>query len=101
MLNPTPADQMVDERGHPYFLPPELDMTLDQYRTAVADPNLGARAFFLAHLLCNARPDDVFFVATPGKIQEAWPQLEPYLGHRKEFWTDLFELLKELELVRR
>jgi len=59
MLNPTPADQMVD------------------------------------------RPDDVFFIAKPGAIQETWPLLEPYLGHRKEFWSDLFELLKELEFVRR
>jgi hypothetical protein len=100
MLNPTPTERLMDESGRPYFLPPEFDMTLDQYRKALEDPDLRARAVFQAPLLRNARPDDVFFFTAPGAIRETWPLLEPYLGHRKEFWGLLLELFEDLGFVR-
>lgn len=75
-------------------------MTLDEYRKALKDPNLEARAFFQAPLMRGARPDDVFYFTTPGEIRETWPLLEPYLGNRKEFWLLLLELFEDLGFVR-
>lgn len=38
MLNPTPAERMVDKQGYPYFLW-DCDMTLDELRNALRNPN--------------------------------------------------------------
>lgn len=100
MLNPTPLERMVDSRGKPYFLPdlPD-DMTLDKFRKALADPNLKARAVCLVCLLRNARPDDVFFLVSPGQLREMWSLVEGHLGRRERFWCWLMDSLKELGLA--
>jgi len=90
---------MVDNRGRLYFLPDTLDMTLEKFRKALADPNLEARAVFLACLLRNARSDDVFFLVSPRELREMWSLVEGRLGMREEFWCWLMDSLKELGLA--
>jgi len=98
MLNPTPMERMVDERGRPYFLP-GLNMTLEQFQKALADPNPQARAVFLAELLRNARPDDVFFLVSPRELRAMWSLVEGYLGSREDFWSWLLDSLQERGLA--
>lgn len=90
MLCFTPADRLVDERGRPYFLW-DCDLTLEQFRQALEDPDPEVRAYLVGKLMRQAKPDDVFLFVRPGAIRELWPRLDRYLGKSREFWTWLFE----------
>jgi len=90
MLNPTPADKMVDLEGHPYFLW-DCDMTLTELQRGLQDTDPEVRAYLVAKLMRQAKPDDVFTFVSPKEIRELWPHLERYLGTTRPFWTWLFE----------
>lgn len=90
MLSPTPPDRLVDPQGRPYFLW-DVDMTLEEFRRGLQDPDPEMRAYLLGKLMRQAKPDDVFTFASPRQIRELWPRLERYLGKSREFWTWLFE----------
>lgn len=100
MLNPTPKEQMVDEKNCPYFLA-DCGMTLEKFQRGLDDPNPEARAYLLGKLMREARPDDVFSFVSPRKIRENWPEIEHYLGKEWAFWNWLFEVWEELGLVWR
>ena len=89
MLNPTPAERMVDKQGHPYFLW-DNELTLDEFVIKLRDPDPELRAYLIGKLMRQARPDDVFTFASPRTIRELWPRLERYLGNSREFWAWLF-----------
>ncbi|HEX7182377.1 MAG TPA: hypothetical protein VF756_11080 [Thermoanaerobaculia bacterium] len=89
MLNPTPAELMVDQQGRPYFLW-DSDMTLEEFRRGLEDNEPEARAYLVGKLMRQAKPDDVFAFVSPREIRELWPLLERYLGKTREFWTWLF-----------
>ena len=90
VLNFTPAERLTDARGRPYFLW-DSELTLDQFRRALVDPDPEVRAYFVGKLMRQAKPDDVFLFVTPGVVRELWPRLHRYLGHSRDFWTWLFE----------
>lgn len=90
MLNRTSPEQMVDLQGRPYFLW-DSDMTLDELRERLADPDPEIQAYHLGKVMRQARPDDVFAFASPGTIRQLWPRLLRYLGQRRDFWTWIFE----------
>lgn len=89
MLNPTPSELLTDEQGRPYFLW-DCDLTLDDLRQRLQDPDPYVRAYFTGKLMRQAKPDDVFQFVSAHTIRELWPQLEPYLGNTREFWAWLF-----------
>lgn len=81
MLNPTPAEQMVDQQNRPYFM---RELTLDRFFKGLEDPE--GRAYLLAQVMRDGRPDDVFSFASPRELMEAWPQIEGFLGSQRTFW---------------
>lgn len=89
-LAPTPPDRLTDARGRPYFLWDE-DMTLDEFRRRLQDPDPDVRAYFLGKLMRQAKPDDVFSFVTLDELREELDAVEPYLGRTKPFWRWLLE----------
>lgn len=90
MLNPTRPELLVDKGGHPYFLW-DSEMTLDEFRAGLHDPDPEIRAYLVGKLMRQAKPDDVFTFVSAREIRTLWPRLERYLGKTREFWTWLFE----------
>jgi len=90
VLNPTPPERLTDEAGRPYFLW-DCDLTLEQFRTRLQNPDPEVRAYLVGKLMRQAKPDDVFLFVRPRTIRELWPRLERYLGRTREFWTWLFQ----------
>jgi hypothetical protein len=90
MLNPTPRELLTDRRGRPYFLW-DCDLDLTQFRQRLRNPDSHVRAYFLAKLMRQAKPDDVFQFVTLSEIRDAWPRLVPLLGRSRPFWTWLLE----------
>lgn len=90
MLSPTPPELLADAEGHPYFLW-DSEMTLEDFRKGLQDPDADVRAYLLGKLMRQAKPDDVFTFASPREIRDLWPSLERFLGDKREFWTWLFD----------
>jgi hypothetical protein len=86
LLNSTPAERLVDAKGRPYFLW-DVDVTLDGLRERLASPDQDIRTYWLAKLMRQAKPDDVFSFASVDEIVAAWPTVRGYLGKSQEFWT--------------
>jgi hypothetical protein len=93
LLNPTPRDRLVDDRGRPYFLW-DADMTLEVFEERLRDPDVEVRAYLLGKLMRQAKPDDVFAFASMDQIAELWPRLERYLGKSRPFWTFVLDWWK-------
>src|SRR4051812_94212 len=53
MLNPTPPEHLVNEDGQPYFLW-DSEMTLDEFRTGLRDPDPEGRAYLTGKLMRQA-----------------------------------------------
>ncbi|MEZ4320699.1 MAG: hypothetical protein R3F61_24675 [Myxococcota bacterium] len=83
MLAPTPDDQLCDAEGRPYFLW-DVDLTLADLEARLADPD--HRAYWLATLLRQAKPDDVFRFVTLDEIARDWDSIERGLGRQRDFW---------------
>lgn len=90
MLNPTPAELMVDRHGRPYFLW-DSEMTLEEFRKGLEDPDPTARAYLISKLMRQAKPDDVFTFVSAREIRQHWPLVIRHLGKTRDFWTWLFE----------
>lgn len=90
LLNPTAPDRMVDAHGRPYFLW-DADMTLDQFRAGLRDPDPEVRAYLVAKLMRQAKPDDVFQFVRVAEIVELWPRLMRFLGRSEPMWRWLLE----------
>jgi hypothetical protein len=96
ILNPTADDKLVDARGRPYFLW-DLEMTLEAFEQALADENPRTRAYFVAKLMRQAKPDDVFRFLRLEQIKALWPLVAPQLGKTHEMWTWLLRSWKVIE----
>jgi len=96
VLNPTPPEKMIDAQRRPYFLW-DCELTIDDFRSNLDDPDLDVRAYWIGKLMRQAKPDDVFQFVTRAKIEEHWSSLERYLGWSREFWTWIFSTWKEQE----
>jgi hypothetical protein len=90
MLSFTPPERQTDSRGRPYFLW-DCDLTVEQLRAGLDDPDPEVRAYLIGKLMRQAKPDDVFLYVRPREIRELWPRLLRYLGRTREFWTWLFD----------
>ncbi len=83
---PTTAEGLrVDARGRPYFLW-DVDMTLDEFRARLEDPDPEVRAYLLGKLLRQARPEDVERFVSDDQIRAIWSSMERYLGRSREYW---------------
>src|SRR5215208_3636769 len=99
MLSPTPPELLTDLQGHPYFLW-DSEMTLDEFRRALRNPDPEARAYLVGKLMRQAKPDDVFSFVSLQEFRELLPRLERYLGQTREFWTWLLGAWEAQERAR-
>lgn len=86
LLAPTPPERLIDARGRPYFLW-DVDLTLDQFRQRLQDPDPEVRGYMLGKLMRQAKPDDVLRFVTLDDICDAWNLAERYLGDSRPFWA--------------
>jgi hypothetical protein len=93
ILNPTPADRLLDGAGRPYFLW-DCEMSLAEFVGRLASEDVEDRAYWLGKLMRQAKPDDVFTFVRPERIAEDWPHLQRYLGHTRPFWDWLLRTWK-------
>ena len=69
----------------------DCDLTLAQLGERLRDPNPDVRAYFLAKLMRQAKPDDVFQFVTLEAVRQLWPRLLRHLGQSRPFWIWLME----------
>jgi hypothetical protein len=70
---------VADSIGRPYVSWDE-DVTLDQFRARLRDPDRAVRAYFLGKLMRQAKPDDVFTFVTLRELEEQLAAVEPKSG---------------------
>ena len=90
MLSLTPPERLTDDQGRPYFLW-DSELTLAEFEARLEHPNPEVRAYFLAKLMRQAKPDDVFRFVGVTSIEQSWPILTRYLGQSRPFWTWLLD----------
>ena len=90
MLHPTPREALIDGGGRPYFLW-DCDLTVAQFEERLRHPDPDVRAYFVAKLMRQAKPDDVFQFVTLAAIRELWPRLVRFLGQSRPFWIWLLD----------
>ncbi|MCE7937147.1 hypothetical protein DCC79_02625 [bacterium] len=74
----------------PYFFW-DRRITAADLREAIADRSHPEHVDLLAHLLREARPDEVWEYVSPEQVAAEWPRLAPRLGRRRAFWEWLIE----------
>ena len=84
-LNPTPANLLCDAQGRPYFLW-DTDLTLAKFRGLLVSADADTRAYLIAKLMRQAKPDDVFTFVTLADLTQQWSAVETQLGHKRAFW---------------
>jgi len=96
MVHLTPSEALLDGKGRPYFLW-DCDLTLSEFEARLADPDPAVRDYFLAKLMRQAKPDDVFRFATVEGLVAALPRVSLRLGHTRSFWTWLLSRWQALD----
>lgn len=96
LLAVTPPELLCDSMGRPYFLW-DLEMSLDEFRARLVDPDPEVRAYFVGKLMRQAKPDDVFTFVSRREIESSWPLLVRYLGRKREFWSWLLDTWARLD----
>ena len=64
-------------------------MTLDRFRDVLRDDDPEVRAHYLAKLMRQAKPDDVFEFVRLDDLLALWPRVEPKLGRDRSMWQFL------------
>ena len=100
MLAPTPRNLLLDQQGRPYFLW-DMEMTLDDFESAINDGDAGSRAYLIGKLMRQAKPDDALQFVSPQQIADLWPSIERYLGKSRDFWDWLLDQWERRGFVRR
>lgn len=98
VLHFTPLDRLLDAQRRPTFLW-DCDVTLEQFRANLEHSERDVRAYWIAKLMRQAKPDDVFQFVTRATIQDHWDALARHLGTSREFWTWLLAAWREAERV--
>jgi hypothetical protein len=62
----------------------DADVTLPEFQARLADPI--QRPYWLATLLRQAKPDDVYRFVTLPEIDAAWPVVRAGVGKQAAFW---------------
>lgn len=65
----------------------DCDLTLDEFRSRLSDPDRSVHDYWLGTLLRQAKPDDAIALAGREAILEALPRLKGRLGRAEAFWT--------------
>jgi hypothetical protein len=86
VLCPTPLARLTDAQQRPYFLW-DCDVTMPQLRDYLASDDLEQRAYWVAKLMRQAKPDDALVIIGAGEIRRLWPRIAPTLGRMRAFWT--------------
>jgi len=89
---------MVDAQGRPYFLW-DVEMTLADLQRQLAEGDLATRAYLTGKVMRQAKPDDALQFITRQQMADLWPQLEKYLGNKRDFWSWLIEEWKRRGIV--
>lgn len=97
-LNPT--RELCDSQGRPYFLW-DCDLTLTEFVANLNHPDMKIRAYFVAKIMRQAKPDDVFTFLTLQQIAELWPHIQGYLGKKLQFWDWLLGVWEKQGYVHR
>lgn len=98
-LNPTSPAHLIDKDGRPYFLW-DCNLTLTEFEKLLRDPDINVRAYYVAKLMRQAKPDDVFTFLSTQEVMELWPSLRYQLGKEAPFWDWLIGLLEKHGLAR-
>ncbi len=75
----------VDARGRPYFLW-DVDMTVEEFRARLEDPDPEVRAYLVGKLLRQARPEDVARFVSDDQVRAMWSTVERYVGRARAYW---------------
>lgn len=86
MLFPTPENRLCDEQGRPYFLW-DNNVTLAELREHLAAHDDDRRAYWLAKLMRQAKPDDAITIAGLDEMRRLWLRIEHALGRTRAFWA--------------
>jgi hypothetical protein len=85
LRNPTPRERLCDAEGRPYFLW-DTDITLGRFEELLRTGDRATRAYLVAKLMRQAKPDDVFEFVGLEQIRELWSELQHDLGRSTAFW---------------
>ena len=88
---------LTSDEAIPYFLWDE-PMTIRELRDRLQRSE-EERFRLLGKILREAREPDVWLFTTPEEVDRRWPQLERYLGKRRDFWLFLLKQWRELGLL--
>lgn len=86
--------------ARPYFFW-DRRITVAELRDALSSTDHPEHLDLLAHLLREARPDEVWNYVTPRQVAAEWPRLASRLGRRKEFWAWVIESWTQLGFLER
>ena len=79
----------------PYFFW-DRRITVAELRDALAAPSDPEHLDLFAHLLREARPDEVWDYVSPAQVAAEWPLLASRLGRRRDFWAWLLDSWRQL-----
>jgi hypothetical protein len=66
-------------------------MTSTEFKAALHHADPAIRGYFLAKLMRQAKPDDVFLYASLETIRVNWKHIEAHLGDKGPFWRWLLD----------
>lgn len=81
--------------ARPYFFW-DRRITVAELRDAIAATDHPEHFDLLAHLLREARPDEVWQYVTPQQVAVEWPRLASRLGRRRDFWAWVIQSWRQL-----
>ena len=82
----TPADQVCDASGRPYFLW-DVQLSLRDDLSKVNGSDEAEAGYWLARALRDAKPDDVLEWVDWATIARLWPHSRRHVGRRRAFWV--------------
>jgi hypothetical protein len=100
-LCPTPPERLVDSAGRPYFLWDTENIDLSGLRDRLADRDAAVRAYWMAKVLRQAKPDDALNLMSWGDIDASWPDIQPHLGRSRAFWGWFLQAWRRAQHERR
>jgi hypothetical protein len=85
VLCPTAEASLCDALGRPYFLW-DCDVTLPQLRSFLTSTDDDVRAYWLAKVMRQAKPDDAIVIGGVDEMRRLWPRIDRTLGRVRPFW---------------